>query len=221
MTKAASPLFSPLASRNGRAASNACTAPSTSSRKFCSHDAGSWPCAMAPALANSRSMPPSSLAAPSTHAFSAAPSLTSTVPPVARMPPAFSSATVAATCSALRAHTATLAPSPASVAAIARPMPRVPPSTMAFFPLRPRSIVWFSFLLIAGSVAVSRGAQKPPRRSLGGAPATKQSRLPLRRTILDCFAALAMTVWQQRRPHSGDAPTGGPPGGRCRKVSDA
>src|ERR1051326_2429598 len=36
---------------------------------------------------------------------------------------------------------ATLAPSPASVSAMARPMPRVPPKMTAFLPLRCRSIV--------------------------------------------------------------------------------
>ncbi|RXT49952.1 hypothetical protein B5V03_08800 [Bradyrhizobium betae] len=43
----------------------------------------------------------------------------------------------------------------------------------------------------------------------------------LRGKTLDCFAALAMTWREQRAPHSGAAPTGGPPGGRCRKVSEA
>src|SRR3954467_4336383 len=72
MTKHASPVFSPLASRNGRAPSNALTAPSTSSRKFCSHDAGSPPCAMAPALENNILMLPNSCATLAIHDFSAA-----------------------------------------------------------------------------------------------------------------------------------------------------
>lgn len=97
ITKAASPRLAPPASRNGRAASNACTAPSTSSRKFCSQDEGSPPCAIAPALENSKSTPPSSFAAFSIQDFSAAPSVTSTGLPVALMPLVFNSATVAAT----------------------------------------------------------------------------------------------------------------------------
>src|SRR3954452_19350163 len=75
MTTLASPFLAPLASRNGNAASNALTAPSTSSRKFCSHDAGSPPCDIAPALQNSKSTLPSSLAAFAIHDFSAAPSV--------------------------------------------------------------------------------------------------------------------------------------------------
>src|SRR3954454_442913 len=90
-------------------------------------------------------MLPSSLAASDIHDFSAAASVISTAAPVALTPSAFNSATVLATCSALRAQTATPAPSAASVPAIARPMPRVPPSTTAFFPLRPKSIC-FSFV---------------------------------------------------------------------------
>ena len=97
MMKAASPVFSPLASSNGRAASNALTAPSTSSRKFCSHDAGSPPCAMAPALENSMSTLPSSCATPAIHDFSAAASVISTGAPVAFTPIARSSVTVLAT----------------------------------------------------------------------------------------------------------------------------
>ena len=42
-----------------------------------------------------------------------------------------------------------VAPSPASVSAIARPMPRVPPSTTAFRPFNPRSILFFPLLMSA------------------------------------------------------------------------
>ena len=79
------------------------------------------------------------------HDFNAAASVISTDAPVAFTPIACSSATAPATWSALRAHTATPAPSPASVSAIARPMPRVPPSTTAFLPFKPKSIL-FSFV---------------------------------------------------------------------------
>src|SRR3984893_7465729 len=74
------------------------------------------------------------------HDFNAPPLVISTAAPVARTPRVFSSATALMTWSAFRAQTATSEPSPASVPAIARPMPRVPPSTTAFFPLKPKSI---------------------------------------------------------------------------------
>ena len=109
--------------------------PSTSSRKFCSHEAGSPPWARAPALETSMWMPPSSSPAALIQALSASPSTMSTDAPVAFTPRLFRWATVSATCSALRAQTATLAPSRARPSAMARPMPRVPPRMTALRPL--------------------------------------------------------------------------------------
>ena len=56
--------------------------------------------------------------------------------PTTVLPSACSAFTAASTCSALRLEMATLAPARASVVAIARPMPRVPPVTMATLPSR-------------------------------------------------------------------------------------
>ena len=160
MTKAASPVFSPLASSNGRAASNAFTAPSTSSRKFCSHEAGSPPCAMAPALENSMSTLPSSLRDAGD-------------PRLQRG----GVGDIHGRAGGLHAHRLQLgngcrrpdrrcgrtprrlAPSPASVSAIARPMPRVPPSTTAFLPFKPKSIC-FSFVDTAHCSGEARSGRK-------------------------------------------------------------
>ena len=134
ITNDASPLAAAALSRKGLAASKALTMPSTSSLKFCSHEAGSAPWAMAPALETRMSMPPSSSAASPIQAFSTGPSMMSTDFPVALTPDLASAATASATWSALRAQTATFAPSAARVSAIARPMPRVPPRMTAFLP---------------------------------------------------------------------------------------
>ncbi|PSO32138.1 hypothetical protein C7G41_10595 [Bradyrhizobium sp. MOS002] len=75
-------------------------------------------------------------------------------------------------------------------------------------------------MLVAASVAVSRDAQKPPHRHCE--ELLRRSNPDCHRgKILDCLAALAMTGMGTVCPYSGAAPTGGPPGGRCRKVSEA
>ena len=140
ITNDASPVASAEAFRNGLAASKALTMPSTSSRKFCSHDVGSAPCAIAPALETSMWIPPSSSPAALIQAFNAAPSMMSTEAPVARTPRLRRLSTVSCTCSALRAQMATFAPSRARLSAIARPIPRVPPRMTALRPLICRSM---------------------------------------------------------------------------------
>src|SRR4051794_5932244 len=71
-------------------------------------------------------------------------------------------------------------------------MPRVPPRTMAFFPLRPRSIVG-SFLLVAGTIAASGVTQKPQHRHCEKRSDEAIQTVAAER-FLDCFATLAMTL---------------------------
>jgi hypothetical protein len=66
------------------------------------------------------------------------------------LPPcAASAAAVSATWSALREQNATSAPSAANSSTVARPMPRLPPVRITFFPFNPRSMVFF--LVCAGA----------------------------------------------------------------------
>jgi hypothetical protein len=77
------------------------------------------------------------------------PSATSNAFPVELTPFAFKAPTVSFTASSVRAQMATSHPSSARVSAMPRPMPRVPPVTMAFFPLSPRSMVTFLFVEVS------------------------------------------------------------------------
>src|SRR5258706_404545 len=98
------------------------------------------PRASALTLATMMSMPPNSLPTLPTQAFRAGPSATSRLLPLAFTPFSRSAATALLTSAALRAQIATSAPSLASVCAMARPMPLVPPVTTAFSFLSPRSM---------------------------------------------------------------------------------
>ena len=65
----------------------------------------------------------------------------------------------------LRAQSATSQPSAANSSTMARPMPRVPPVTIAFLPLSPRSM-FVAAPCFAGRMAVPRPKDRP-RRSAG------------------------------------------------------
>ena len=86
------------------------------------------------------SSPPSASTAEVTKRFSASPSATSTASATTLEPRASRSFFASSTPSFVRAQIATLAPSSANRPAMARPMPRLPPVTIAFSPFRPRSI---------------------------------------------------------------------------------
>src|SRR6185437_15270160 len=87
---------------------------------------------------------------------SAAASVTSNALPHAGTPFSAIARTAAATSSALRAHSATLAPSLANISAIARPMPLLPPVITTFFPFNPRSM--------ASSIVSEPGRAAPAQR---------------------------------------------------------
>src|SRR5271166_6063043 len=110
----------------------------STSNAFC--QSLSLPCAArAETLATNISTPPSPLALSATKRSSAALSATSRASPKAPTPLALRLATAAFTSSAFRAQIATLAPSSAKISAARRPIPFVPPVTMARRPFKPRS----------------------------------------------------------------------------------
>src|SRR5690348_8067678 len=90
-------------------------------------------------LATTMSRPPSSAAVSPTHCRTPASSETSTQRPVTMPPRPVISSAARVTSAAVRAQNATEAPSSASVSAMARPMPLVPPVTRARNPFSPRS----------------------------------------------------------------------------------
>src|SRR3954453_4729791 len=147
-------------SRCGMAAFTVRTLCSRSISNSCRQASSVSPMSSALTLGTTMSMPPSAWAASATQASSAALSATCTalpgaVPRFARSPP-----TVASTSPALRAQIETWAPSSANRSAQRRPMPLLPPVTMARLPLRPRSMV-FSRLARSAEVALQhRGAQR-------------------------------------------------------------
>src|SRR5260221_11797512 len=130
---------SPDFSSAGRAASQPNTVPMMSMSRLRRHDSSSMPMARALTLAMKMSRPPSALTVSSIHERSALVSATSTAPPLALTPFWWSVATVSSTWPLVRAQSATAQPSSASVSTMARPMPRVPPVTIAFLPSSFRS----------------------------------------------------------------------------------
>ena len=106
------------------------------------HEPSSLPWTRALAFETSTSMPPSASPAATTNALIAGPSEMSTAWPNALTPLASSFLTASATCSALRAQMATLAPSSAKHSAMDQPMPRVAPVITAVLPLSCRSIAY-------------------------------------------------------------------------------
>src|SRR5258708_4774571 len=134
-TMAPSPDFSSA----GRAASQPNTVPMMSMSRLRRHDSSSMPMASALTLAMKMSRPPSAFTESPIQERSPLVSATSTAPPLALTPFCWSVATVSSTWVLLRAQSATAQPSPASVSTMARPMPRVPPVTIAFLPSSFRS----------------------------------------------------------------------------------
>src|SRR6516165_3160462 len=127
-------------SRYGLAAATELTVCIMSVRNDFSQLSAVSPTASALTLQTTMSIPPSSAAAASIHAFKAPGSATSSPRPDALTPFARRDFTAFATSSALRAQIATLAPSPVKSSAIASPMPLLPPVTSTLFPLSPRSM---------------------------------------------------------------------------------
>src|SRR5271166_6236284 len=110
----------------------------STSNAFC--QSSSLPCAASEeTLATSISTPPSALALSATKRSSPALSATSMASPKAPTPLALRLATAAFTSSVFRAQIATLTPSSAKISAARRPIPFVPPVTMARRPFKPRS----------------------------------------------------------------------------------
>jgi hypothetical protein len=105
------------------------------------------PMSSALTLGTTMSMPPRAAAASATQASSAALSATSTALPCAVTPLARRLASVASISPWLRAQVETCAPSSARMSAQRRPMPLLPPVTIARLPLSPRSMA-VSFLLV-------------------------------------------------------------------------
>src|SRR4029077_9676822 len=131
-------------------------------------------------LATTMSRPPSSAAVSPTHWRTPASSETSTQRPVTMTPrPAISSA-ARVTSAAVRAQNATEAPSSASVSAMARPMPLVPPVTRARNPFSPRSMCFPPLTLGPGQLA------QPPVHALVGVRRGQQALAHLRdRAVVD------------------------------------
>src|SRR5690349_22280708 len=125
-------------------------------------------------LATTMSRPPSSATVSPTHCRTPASSETSTQRPVTKPPRPVISSAARATSAAVRAQNATAAPSSASVSAMARPMPLVPPVTRARNPFSPRSTC---YLLVTSGQSnyaerVTRCHTGPSRRlaALTGGP---------------------------------------------------
>src|SRR5258708_2272000 len=108
-------------------------------------DSMSLPLASALTFAPTISRPPHCVPTSLTQLCSAVPSVTSTPAPSALLAPlSMSAAAVFSAAAASRAQIATSAPSAASVRAMARPIPFVPPVTIAFMPLSCKSMFLFS-----------------------------------------------------------------------------
>jgi len=127
-----------IASRARRIAAN-----SLSSKSAChiaSVAAANSPVAEVPALLTRMSSRPKAASVSATTRSQSAALLTSACTGATRPPAARISAAVCSSRSRPRAAIATAAPSCASSTAVARPMPCVPPVTIATFPFRPRSM---------------------------------------------------------------------------------
>ena len=112
-------------------------------------------------------MRPSSLATRATMAATAALSVTSATTDIALTPRARKSAAAASDFASLRPTTATSAPASASPRAMPRPMPPLPPVTMATLPARSKSLVAIFDVLVASSNAcrARSGRARPSARA--------------------------------------------------------
>src|SRR5436190_20362190 len=130
----------PARSRKGRAACEARTLAMRSTSMLMRQPSSSSALPKPEALFTRMSMPPSASAASFTYFVTAAASARSQAAAWTFLPFALSSASVLCSASAPRAQIETLAPQSAKPSAIERPMPRLAPVTMTFFPVKLMSI---------------------------------------------------------------------------------